>query len=256
MFFVLSKILNYLTMPLVLVCICFLLHIFIGRPIWKKRLFWFGFGLMFFFSNDFIANELMLAWEPDATPFADIKRKYEYGIVLTGVTSPGLAPKDRVFFNKGADRVTHAIQLYKLGLIKQLIVSGGSGRLIEIEEREADNIRDAMATLGVPISDILVENISRNTFESAVEVKKMLELRSIKPSDCILITSAFHMRRSIACYRKANMEMDTFTTDFYTHKRVITPDVLLIPRIEAMSIWQRLFKEWVGFVAYKIAGYV
>ena len=198
----------------------------------------------------------MLAWEPDATPFADIKRKYEYGIVLTGVTSPQLIPKDRVYFGKGADRVTHAIQLYKMGLVKQIIVSGGSGRLIEIEEREADNLRDAMILMGVPIGDILIENISRNTFESAVEVKKMLELRNVNPSDCILITSAFHMRRSIACYRKAKMEMDTFTTDFYTHKRVFTPDALLIPRIEAMFIWQRLFKEWIGFVAYKIAGYV
>lgn len=198
----------------------------------------------------------MLAWEPGATPFADIKRKYEYGIVLTGVTSPERVPKDRVYFNKGADRVTHAIHLYKIGLIKKIIVSGGNGRLIDIEKPEADEIRDAMLLMGVPVSDILVENLSRNTHESAVELKKMLEPRSINSSDCLLITSAFHMRRSIACFRKVNMEMDTFTTDFYTHKRVFTPDVLLIPRIEAMFIWQRLFKEWVGFVAYKIAGYV
>jgi len=256
MFFILSKTLNYLTMPLVIICICFLLHVFIKRKDWKKRFFWLAFGMLFFFSNDFIANEVMMAWEPDATPFIDIKRKYEYGIVLTGVTNPELKPRDRVYFSKGADRVTHAVQLYRLGLVKQIIISGGRGRLIDIGEQEADDLREAMLVMGVPIDDILVENFSRNTFESAQEVKKMLEQRNVKSSNCVLITSAFHMKRSIACFRKANADMDTFTTDFYTHRRVFTPDVLLIPKIEAIFVWQRLFKEWVGFVAYKLAGYV
>ncbi len=256
MFFVLSKTLNYLTMPLVLICILFILHVLIKKPIWKKRFFWAGFISLFFFSNDFIANEVMLAWEPDAIPFADVKKKYEYGIVLTGVTNPELTPRDRVYFSKGADRVTHAVQLYKLGIIKQIIISGGRGRLLDIGEREADELRDAMLVMGVPIESILTENNSRNTFESAEEVKIILDQRGIKPTDCLLITSAFHMRRSLACFRKANMEMDTFSTDFYTHRRVFTPDVLFIPKVEAIFIWQRLFKEWVGFVAYKVAGYV
>jgi uncharacterized SAM-binding protein YcdF (DUF218 family) len=115
---------------------------------------------------------------------------------------------------------------------------------------------DAMIMMGVPAEDILVENLSRNTFESAVEIRKLLDLRLIKPSECLLITSAFHMRRSIACFRMAEMDMNTFTTDFYTHRRTFTPDVWLVPRGGAMSIWERWIKEWVGFVAYKIVGYV
>lgn len=256
MFFVLSKILNYLTMPLVIVCLCFLLNIIIRKVKWKRIFFWSGLGLLFFFSNDFIANEVMMAWEPDATPYIDMKKRYEYGIMLTGVTSSELKPRDRVYFHKGADRVTHTVQLYKLGIIKKIIVSGGSGRLLDTTVREANDVMDAMTMMGVPGEDILVESTSRNTFESAVEVKKILDLRLIKPSECLLITSAFHMRRSIACYRKAEMDMNTFTTDFYTHRRTFTPDTWLVPRIEAMLIWQRLIKEWVGLVAYKIVGYV
>lgn len=256
MFFVLSKILNYLTMPLVIVCLCFLLNIIIRKVKWKRIFFWSGLGLLFFFSNDFIANEVMMAWEPDATPYIDMKKRYEYGIMLTGVTSSELKPRDRVYFHKGADRVTHTVQLYKLGIIKKIIVSGGSGRLLDTTVREANDVMDAMTMMGVPGEDILVESTSRNTFESAVELKKILDLRLIKPSECLLITSAFHMRRSIACYRKAEMDMNTFTTDFYTHRRTFTPDTWLVPRIEAMLIWQRLIKEWVGLVAYKIVGYV
>lgn len=256
MFFILSKILNYLTMPLTIVCICLLLHVLIKKQPWKTRFFWIGFGMLFFFSNAFIANEVMLAWEPDATPYANIKRQYEYGLVLTGVTSPSAEPRDRVYFGKGADRVTHAVQLYKLGLVKKILVSGGSGRLLDIGESEAEDVREAMLLMGVPIEHITVETNSRNTHESALEVKKIFESEEVKASDCLLITSAFHMRRSIACFRKVKLDMDTFTTDFYTYKRTFTPDVWLVPRVEAMFVWQRLIKEWVGFVAYKLAGYV
>jgi uncharacterized SAM-binding protein YcdF (DUF218 family) len=222
----------------------------------KRIFFWTGFGLLFFFSNGFIANEVMRAWEPDATPYIDMKKRYEYGIVLTGVTSSELVPRDRVYFHKGADRVTHTVQLYKLGIIKKVIVSGGSGRLLDTSVREANDVMDAMIMMGVPTEDILVEDLSRNTFESAVEIRKLLDQRLIKPAECILITSAFHMRRSIACFRKADMDMNTFTTDFYTHRRTFTPDAWLVPRVEAMLVWQRLIKEWIGFVAYKIVGYV
>jgi uncharacterized SAM-binding protein YcdF (DUF218 family) len=256
MFFILSKTLSYLTMPLVWICIFFIVHLLVRKYSLKKLFFWLGFGSLIFFSNEFLANEVMLAWELDAVAFADVKKKYDYGIVLTGVTNPEKTPRDRVYFSKGADRVTHAVHLYKLGLIRQIIISGGRGRLVDIGEQEADELRDAMLIMGVPVEDIMTENNSRNTYESALEVKKILDQREIKPSECLLITSAFHMRRALACFKKAEAGMDYFTTDFYTHRRVFTPDVLFIPKVEAIFIWQRLFKEWIGFIAYKIAGYV
>ena len=109
--------------------------------------------------------------------------------------------------------------------------------------------------MGVPEQDLSIENQSRNTYESAVEVKKMLP-DSVKADDCLLITSSFHMRRSLACYKKADMTMDTFTTDFYSHERNFYPNSLLIPSQDAIVFWQKLIKEWVGFTAYKMAGYV
>src|SRR5688572_8214168 len=92
------------------------------NPTWKKRTFWIALVMLFFFSNDFIANEAMRAWELEATPLNKITRTYELGIVLTGVTSGYREPADRVYFQKGADRVTHTVQLYKLGLIKKILI--------------------------------------------------------------------------------------------------------------------------------------
>ena len=110
--------------------------------------------------------------------------------------------------------------------------------------------------MGVPDSVIMLENETRNTYESAVAVKPMLDSLHVNGRDCLFITSAFHMRRSLACYKKAGLDIEPFTTDFYSNPRSFYPDNLLIPKLEALMTWQKLVKEWVGMLAYKVAGYI
>lgn len=255
MFFILSKTLNYLTMPLVIIVLCLLSSAIIKKVAWKKWLFRIGLGLLLFGSNDFLANEVIRLWEIPATPFRNINHPYEWGIVLTGVAKSQIEPRDRVHFSRGADRATHTVQLYKLGLIKKVLVSGGSGRLIDIGEHEADELASALIMMGVKAEDIITENNSRNTNESAVEVKKILNGQT-SPDQCLLITSAFHVRRSRACFKKAEWDTDTFSADIMAHKRIYTFDVLFIPKIEALGIWQILVREWMGMLAYRAAGYI
>ncbi|HTE30790.1 MAG TPA: YdcF family protein [Chryseolinea sp.] len=255
MFFVLSKTIDFLAMPLTLIFLATLAGFMTKNQKLKQRLLLVALVIVFLFSNDFISNELMSAWEIKTIPYADM-RPHTLGIVLTGSTVPMLKPDDRVYFARGADRVTHTVQLYKLGLIKKILISGGSGRLTDEDEPEANKFQKAMVMMGVAEQDIMIENETRNTYESAVAVKPMLDSLHFEARDCLLITSAFHMRRSLACYRKAGLDIEPFTTDFYSHPRVFYPDSLVIPRLEALIIWQKLIKEWLGFVAYKAAGYI
>lgn len=255
MFFVLSKTISFLVMPFTVIIILLLLSAFWRNPIWKKRSFWTGMGLLLFFSNDFIAQEFMRAWEVKTKAYNEMK-PHELGVVLTGATMSLLQPDDRIYFQRGADRVTHTVQLYKLGLIKKILISGGVGTLKESDEPEANKFKKAMIMMGVDEGDILIENKTRNTYESAVEVKKILDSLNFRPENCLLITSAFHMRRSLACYRKADLDIEPFSTDFYAHPRFFYPDGLLIPSIDAIMLWHKLFKEWLGFIAYKMAGYI
>jgi uncharacterized SAM-binding protein YcdF (DUF218 family) len=255
MFFILSKTINFLAMPLVLVCLLWIGARFIRNPKWKKRLAITGLSLLLLTSNDFITNEVVLLWEPAATPFTQLTKKYKLGILLTGVTKGNMQPDDRVYFQRGADRVTHTLQLYKLGIIEKILVSGGSGSLTQRSRQEADEIADALKLMGVPESDIVIENQTRNTHESAVAVKAMLQ-GHYQPAECLLITSAYHMPRSIACYKKAGWACDTFTCDFLSHERKFTPDALLVPRADSVTIWTILMREWAGMVAYKISGYI
>ena len=255
MFFFLSKTLNFLVLPLTMVVLCFIASVVIKRQPWSKRFFWAGFVLLLFFSNDFISNAAMRSWEIDAKPFNTLSPR-KLGIVLTGSTHSFLEPDDRVYFKRGADRVTHTIQLYKLGLIEKILVSGGTGRLLKADEPEANKYKKVMLMAGVPEQDILLENKTRNTYESAVAVKEILDSLHFTADDCLLITSAFHMRRSLACYRKAGLDIESFTTDFYGLQDKIFLTSILLPSIEGFIIWEKLFKEWTGFVAYKMAGYI
>ncbi|MDL5049417.1 YdcF family protein [Oscillatoria amoena NRMC-F 0135] len=254
MFFVLSKTLGYLVMPLVVVCMLFLISVWVKSADLKKRIFWIAFGALYLFSNEFIANEVMMRWEIAPTPYAQINTSYPYGVVLTGVTINDATLTDRVFFQHGADRVIHAADLFKRGIIRKIIVSGGTGRLITESRREADDLGRALVLMGVPADSIILENESRNTHESAVNVKEIL--KDHDDAEILLITSGFHMRRSVACFRKAGLMPTLFSTDFYTHPRYYTVDVLFIPKAEALLIWHKLAKEWTGFGAYWIMGYL
>lgn len=255
MFFVLSKTLSILLLPMTMVVVSFIVFLCIKKQPWKKAFFWTGFVLLLIFSNEFLSNELMKAWEVDTKPFSELA-PYPVGVVLTGVTQAFIEPDDRVYFQRGADRVTHTIQLYKLGLIKKVLVSGGSGRLLKTDEPEADKFKRVMIMMGVNETDIMIENKTRNTYESAVAVKKILDSLQYKPEDCLLITSAFHMRRSLACYRKAGLPVESFTTDFYGLPDKHFIPSILTPSVQSFIIWEKLFKEWFGLAAYKIAGYI
>jgi len=255
MFFFLSKTLNYVTMPLVIILLCLVLSAVIKKVSLKKWLFRIGLGLLIFFSNEFIANEIIQAWELPAVAFDDIKKTYDWGIILTGVTKLEAEPRDRVHFSRGADRAIHSVQLYKLGIVKKILVSGGSGRLDGSGPREADELATALAMMGVKSEDIFLENESRNTHESAELVKKILEKNST-PGQCLLITSGYHMRRSVACFAKAQWKTDYFSVEILSHKRKYSFDTLFIPKPDALGLWHTLVKEWVGMLAYRIAGYI
>jgi uncharacterized SAM-binding protein YcdF (DUF218 family) len=255
MFFFLSKTLSYLTTPLVIVAGLLIVSLFIQSTHWKKNLKRLAICLLLFFSNDFLCNEIVLLWEVSPIAFDQIKKKYEYGILLTGVTKSETPLTDRVFLNRGADRITHTLQLYRMGIIKKILISGGNGNLEKVKKQEADNVADVLLLMGVPDSVITIENVSRNTHESAVEINKRFK-GQVKPSDCLLITSAFHIRRSYACFAHEGWPVDTFSTDLSSHPRKFTFDTLFIPKTEAMGNWQLLIKEWIGLLAYKIAGYI
>lgn len=257
MFFVLSKILLFLIKPLNWIVGILLAAWIIKNPRRKKQLFIAGILLLLFFTNGFISNTLLKAWEVEPTPIAALP-EYKAGIILTGVTDREMKPRDRVYFHKGADRVTHALHLYRLGKIDKIVISGGNSEVVPEEDdvAEADNIVGFFVMAGVAMEDILIDNQARNTYESAVNCKSILEDK-FPGARHLLITSAFHMRRAKPCYDKVGLQIDGFSCDFNTGRAdEFNLFSAIMPSSGALHQWNILLKEWVGIVAYKLKGYI
>jgi uncharacterized SAM-binding protein YcdF (DUF218 family) len=253
MFFILSKTLYYFCLPLFWITVILLIAFFTKNQKRKKRFLLAGIIMLIFFSNEFIINEALKAWEIPATKISEVPQ-YDIGIVLTGIASEH-EPRDRVYLDKGSDRVLHTLQLYRIGKIRKILITGGSGKLWGDTIAEAAELADIFRLCGVSPADILIEDKSINTRENALFTKKILDERKFN-GKALLITSAFHLRRARLCFNKAGLKTDIFSTDFYSHKTVYTPAALLFPSEKALSKWTILFHEILGMIFYKIAGYI
>jgi uncharacterized SAM-binding protein YcdF (DUF218 family) len=256
MFFYLSQFLSFLAMPLTIILILLISGVWLRKKKYGKKLMGSGIILLLLFSNQFLANVAMKAWEPDFKAFDNLT-EYEVGIVLTGVTNLNKTAYDRVFFSRGADRATHAVQLYKLGKIKKILITGGQGLDPSNSNTEAELLKDFMMMAGVPREDVLVENKAKNTRENAAFSKDVLSQNGFNLDQrFLLITSAFHMPRSKGCFDKVGLQTDTFPVDYYSQDIRFSIPVLLQPDPYSIFMWHKLFKEWIGITVYWVVGYI
>lgn len=254
MFFVLSKILAFFIRPLVWIIFCFLGSYFFKKPGLKKGLFWTGIFLLILFSNQYISNRVMLWWEPEPVLIETLEQ-YDVGVVFSGVTKGSKTPDDRVYFNQDADRITHALQLYNEGKIKRILVTGGLGFQQRKVSAAAERLRDFLLMAGVPEEHIIVEPDAMNTYENAVNAARILNER-FPGQKYLLITSAFHMKRSSLCLQRQGISFDTFPAGFRTDRPTPKFDDLFIPRSTAIDRWEVIFKEIAGMATYKVMGYL
>jgi uncharacterized SAM-binding protein YcdF (DUF218 family) len=252
MFFILSKILTFLINPLIWIITLFILCVAAKNPKSKKRLFSAALILTLFFSNSFIFDEAIRSWEIPAAPYKTLKH-YEYGVVLGGMSVYD-SDLQRAQFYRGVDRLLQTVELYRMGFIKKIIFTGGSGRILHPEMKEGNYINRYFLYMGIPQEDFLIEAESQNTKENAVFTKSLLDNNNIK-GELLLITSAFHMRRSLGCFRKAGMTVDPYSTDRFAGPRKFEFDHVFIPNIAAIEGWDNLIHEIAGFITYKMMGY-
>jgi uncharacterized SAM-binding protein YcdF (DUF218 family) len=251
MFFALSKLLAFIITPGFWVFILLGIAVFSKNEIRKKNCLRWGFWLFVFFSNAFIFNLCMRAWEVPAT--VPTLKTYEAGIVLGGMSSYS-EELDRVQFYRGVDRLLQAVELYRKGVIRKIIFTGGSGMLMQPDMKEGKYLKRYMYYFNIPEKDFIIESESKNTHENAAFTKVILDNEQIS-GNYLLITSAFHMRRSLGCFRKAGIGAESYSTDRYSRGVEFELDHVLIPNISAMDGWSNLIHEMVGYITYKIIGY-
>lgn len=179
-------------------------------------------------------------------------------IVLLG---GGLYPSLRGSYSQphlsaSADRLVLASELLKLRKAPHILYSGGSyepGR-----DSEAMDGAQLLRSWGVPAEAILTEENSLTTRDNAnfsLPILKQLGVRR-----ALLVTSAWHMRRSMVNFqdaaRKAGVEIEFLPAACDPIQIPKSPLALMnyLPDTEALDASRRLFKELLGLTYAHLGG--
>lgn len=253
MFYTLSKILGYLFSPAIWLILLFLWSIGLKRRRKGSRRIIIALILSYLLMNPFLTDEILRMWE---SPIRHLEsgQTFEAALVLGGNMVNYDKENMRFIFRRHTDRFLQAYLLYSKGVVQKIIISGGPGHPLHPDETEALFLYNFFKDIGVPSSDLFYEINSRNTFENAIGSKMLIEQSGIK-GPTLLITSAVHMPRALACFEAQGIDVISYPTDFFTGNRRYDAEHLFIPSVESLVKWKILMHEMIGYIAYKFSGY-
>lgn len=249
MFFILSKLLFFLLAPFHWILLLLMAY-FLWKPHRKKLKIVLLFVLIVF-SNPYLYRSVVKWWQPPLTQIP-LGKTYSAGILLGGMSF--FDRFDTGYFGNTSDRFIQTTNLYHSGVIKKILISGGTGSLIHDEPAEALFLMKELLRNGVKQADIIVEERARNTHENAVFSKILLNSLLLKPP-YIIITSSTHMPRSIRVFKKAGFnDFIGYPCDYKVIDSKFKLDDIIIPDVKLLDEWKHLFKEMMGIIVYQLTG--
>jgi uncharacterized SAM-binding protein YcdF (DUF218 family) len=174
-------------------------------------------------------------------------------VVLGGAIDPDLSAAHGVPILGGSmDRVIIAAGLARRYPNMRILYSGGNANLIsDAAAKEADYALAVFESLGISRDRVILERRSRNTRENAEFARAMI---SPGPGErWLLITSAFHMPRSVGVFRKAGFPIEPFPVDWRIGGRSELVQ-FSVSALEGLGRIDTAIREWIGLVAYWATG--
>ncbi len=173
-------------------------------------------------------------------------------VVLAGGIIPADAVRPRAELTEDTlFRCLHAAEIYRQGKPGPVIVTGGTLDPGSLIPAVAPFMRDLFVHLGVSAADVVIEDRSRMTYESAVETRQVLERRQVR--SVLLVTEAVHMFRSLHCFRRQGVE----AVPAACHHRATQFRCRLgtfLPSPDAAKDCTAVFHEWLGVTWYWLMG--
>ena len=172
-------------------------------------------------------------------------------IVLSGAENAELSSMwKQVELNAAAERDLTFIRLAKKYPNAKLIFTGGSGSLTKQEFKGADIAEKLFRQLDFNTKKIIFENESRNTYENIIYSKNIIKPN--KNENWILITTGWHMPRSVGISCKADWPVIPFPVDHQTKKSdLFRINFNLSDNLKTLKMG---IKEWLGLFAYYLSG--
>jgi uncharacterized SAM-binding protein YcdF (DUF218 family) len=149
------------------------------------------------------------------------------------------------------DRIITAAALAHRYPNARIVFSGGSANLISTDAREADFAGAIFESLGIAKSRLIMERESRNTLENAQFSKALVAPKA--GERWLLVTSAFHMPRSIGLFRKAGFAVEAYPVDWRVGGR---GDLMSFSNVilDGLGRTEVAVREWIGLIAYRATG--
>ena len=257
MFFLLSKTLDLAVAPLAWV----LVLVALGRrwrgrrklPRWRRAAPVLALGVLLVFSAEPVSNRLVRTLEqPDL-------RSYRPDVVYDAVVMLGGTVDERATsawhepaFNDDVERLHATFDLLRADHARVAIVSGGSPAVHPSDAVEARVVVDQLAAWGIDRARLVVEDQARNTHENAVYVARIV--RAAGYQRVLVVTSAFHMKRALGCFRAEGLDVDALPVDHRSYDPAFHSGSWL-PRSDALHASSSALRELTGRAVYRLRGY-
>ena len=217
----------------------------------------FALAWLTFWSTPFTAEPIYSRWEqqhpptlPETTPKAD------WIVILGGGMRGAYRPlRLQADLADASDRVRAGAQLFHAGVAPNVLVTGGSLPWHALGASESEAMQEFLLDLGVPKTAITLEDRSQTTFENAQLSGPIL--KSHQANRAILVTSAFHMTRSLAVFEKIvpHVQWIPYSTDIKVVPRQRSL-IQFLPDTQTLIQSQQYLRERVGHWVYKKRGWI
>jgi len=260
MFFYVAKAVWFVLQPSTLIALLIgygAILIWTGWARWGRRFVSIGAILLLVVGLSPLGNALILPLE-DRFPRADLDTPpAPTGIIILGGAENRLVGSARKAptLNEAGERLLEGAILAHRFPDAKIAFSGGDAGILYKSGSEAEGAAELLTQLGIDRDRLILESDARDTYENAVYLKKELTARGDLDltKRWLLITSAYHMPRSLGAFREAGFEVEPWPVDYRTRGS----EDLTRPFDKVSEGLRRVdtsMREWVGLVAYWLTG--
>lgn len=209
-----------------------------------------------YFSTPVLVKPLIVSLESKYLPM----KTYPHAsalVVLGGSSVPPSPPRLRPEINDAGDRILYTGVLFRDSLAPSIITNGRCLTCLD-QYRESEAAIDASLLteiFKIAPERIILEPRARNTHEHAVNLDSLFRARAM-PKTIILITSAAHMFRSVAVFRKRGFTVYPAPTDFHYSSAESNDLMNYFPSADTFATATSMLHEIYGILGYKLLGWI
>jgi uncharacterized SAM-binding protein YcdF (DUF218 family) len=250
--FTFSKLLSAITQPMFWLAVWWVSALLILTR-WRRLavlMLWGGLAALGLLGFQAIPDALLRPLENRyPVPATEAIGRHAGIIVLGGAVGhpDSFVAHGQVPLGEAAERMTVPVGLVRQHPNLELVFSGGEGRLLATGVTESELARVFYRQQGLDMVKVRLEDGSRNTRENAQQVASLLGDRCRKP--WLLVTSAWHMPRSMAEFEAVGCRVTPYPVDFRTGDSTALSEYSLA---HSLVHWQTALHEWLGLWVYGV----